>query len=73
MRFQHAALALYRVLKIVRDRFLEEHNVAVRGRIVCVFDVYRRRDGGLCVCVCVCSRARALTCMYMCTCNCLQR
>jgi len=50
MQSRHATLAFYRLLKIVRDRFLEEHNVAVRGRIVCVFDVYlhvyRGRDGG---------------------------
>jgi len=75
MQFQHATLALYRLLKIVRDRFLE-HNVAVRGRIVCVFEVYlhvyRGRDGCVCVCVCACARpphSHTRTCARVFVCN----
>ena len=70
MQFQHATLALYRLLKIVRDRFLE-HNVAVGGRIFCVFEmylhVYRGRDGSVCVCVwSVHARSRSHTCTCAC-------
>jgi hypothetical protein len=61
-QFQHAMLDLYRLLKIIRDRFLEEHNVTVRGRIVCVFEVYLHVYGGrdgerVCVCACACAHS----------------
>ena len=45
--------------------------MAVRGRIICVFEVYlhvyRGRDGGVCVCVCVYSHI--CTCVHVIVCD----
>ena len=71
MQFQHAVSALYRLLKVVRDRFPEEHNVAIRGRIACVWSVLicvHGRNGGVCACmfICICLRWRTVVTGYVC-------